>query len=181
MVTGQPAINEKNAQEGRKDVLLGQGQRRGLAKHDTWADSRRLTKQNAQPPFFPPPAKSVRTVCNMFSLLFLAHARCHRPARWQRAARAAPLLLLGAAPASIDACSRAPPPPDGHRGVDEVGATATLRLREGGTLSALSSSSACARAARWSAERMALAAAAPSALQPLRLTFGVLASPAVAA
>ena len=41
----------------------------------------------------------------MFSLLFLAHARCHRPARWQRAARAAPLLLLGAAPASIDACT----------------------------------------------------------------------------
>lgn len=31
------------------------------------------------------------------------------------------------------------------------------------------------------AERMALAAAAPGALQPLRLTFGVLASPAVAA
>ena len=121
---------------------------------------------------------------NISSLVVLGHARYHRPVGWQRAARAAPLLLLGAAPASISACSRAPPPPDNHRGVDEVGATATLRLREGGTLSALSSSSsssACARAGRWRAERMALAAAAPSALQPLRLTFGVLASPAVAA
>ena len=157
-------------------------ERRGLAKHDTCADSPRLTKAKSRgthPSSLPRRNRLQRFVT--FSPLFLAHARCHRPARWQRAARAAPLLLLGAAPASIDACSRAPPPPDGHRGVDEVGATATLRLREGGTLSALSSSSACARAARWRAERMALAAAAPGALQPLRLTLGVLASPAVAA
>ena len=116
---------------------------------------------------------------NISSLVVLGHARYHRPVGWQRAARAAPLLLLGAAPAGAATVVSPGPPPYG------VDATEPPRKpKPHGTLST------CGRTARWPAfvtlhakERVVPAAAAPTTppAAPRPLVVGVLAIPPVAA